>query len=116
MQTDKTTLVFRALSDPIRRAILERIAVKPAHVALLTKQFPVTRPAISKHLRVLKEAGLVRYTEAGKKRLYRMEPAPLRLADEWLEHYRRFWKESLQHLKEHLESTGSSQQKRAKRR
>ena len=112
MQTDSTTLVFRALGDRTRRSILERIAIKPAHVAQLTEQFPVSRPAISKHLRVLRNAGLVTYEEIGKKRMYRLEPAPLSLADHWLKHYRQFWKQSLQGLKKHVESKSGTQRYR----
>lgn len=103
-QTDKTTLVFRALSDPTRRAILERIALRATHVALLSEEFPISRPAISKHLRILRNAGLVQYEEIGKKRIYRMEPRPLRLANQWLDQYRHFWEQSLQNLKKHLET------------
>ena len=112
MQTDSTTLVFRALADPTRRRILQAIADRPAHVAQLTRHFPVSRPAISKHLGVLKNAGLVSFSEQGKKRLYRMEPGPLRLADRWLDHYRRFWEESLQRLKEHMEASSPMTRKR----
>ncbi len=115
MQTDTTTLVFRALADPTRRMILEKIAVRPIHVAKLTQQFPISRPAISKHLGVLKDAGLVSYTEIGKKRMYRMEPARLSLADRWLEHYRHFWEESLRNLKQHVESSSPSGKKRMRK-
>jgi DNA-binding transcriptional ArsR family regulator len=114
MQMDTTTLVFRALADPTRRGILEVIAIKPTHVAQLAERFPMSRPAISKHLGVLKSAGLVRFTEQGKKRLYTMEPAPLKSADLWLEHYRHFWTESLHHLKLHSEGKHASRKKKKK--
>ena len=66
MQTDPTTLVFRALADPTRRRILEAIGSQPSHVAQLAQQFPMSRPAISKHLGVLKNAGLVSFFRTGK--------------------------------------------------
>jgi DNA-binding transcriptional ArsR family regulator len=104
LESDQTTLVFRALADSTRRAILHRIAGRPLHVAQLSDHFPISRPAISKHLNVLKEAGLVSFKEQGKKRIYKVEAAPLRLADEWLEYYRKFWSTSLRNLKAHVEN------------
>ncbi|HSE40677.1 MAG TPA: metalloregulator ArsR/SmtB family transcription factor [Acidobacteriota bacterium] len=104
MKEDVTTQVFRALADPTRRAILQKIASKPLHVAQLKGNFEISRPAISKHLRILKNAGLVTFTEEGKKRMYRLQARPLRYAYNWLDHYRSFWTESLRNLKKHVES------------
>ena len=109
---DTTSLVFHALSDPTRRGILDMIATKRTHVAQIADKFPMSRPAISKHLAVLKNAGLVSFSEEGKKRFYTMEPRPLKSADLWLEHYRHFWTESLHHLKAHAERKHSSKRKK----
>lgn len=98
--------VFQALADPTRRAIVARLARRPRHVADLAGRFPMSRPAISKHLRILKSAGLVGYEEVGKKRFYRLNPRPLARLDSWLERYRNFWDRNLRSLKQHLESGG----------
>src|SRR5271166_3849268 len=104
MKSDPTTQVFQALADPTRRAILARIAQEQVHVAELAGHFPISRPAISKHLRTLKSAGLVVDQESGKKRIYSLNPRPLVFVDLWLDQYRRFWNTSLQNLKKHVES------------
>lgn len=100
-QTD----VFRAIADPTRRAILDRLRAGPAPVNALAADFAQSRPAISKHLRVLRDARLVTEERAGRERLYRLEPQPLQRALGWLEGYRSFWQGSLNQLKRYLEDT-----------
>lgn|SRR5690349_5002680 len=95
--------VFRAIADPTRRAILDRLRVGPAPVNELASDFDQSRPAVSKHLRVLREANLVSEERVGRERLYRIEPAPLRGVVKWMETYRSFWEVSLHNLKRHLE-------------
>lgn len=95
--------VFRAIADPTRRAILDRLRAGPAPVNELASDFEQSRPAISKHLRVLREASLVSEERLGRERLYRIEPAPLRGVVKWMETYRSFWEVSLGNLKRHLE-------------
>lgn len=95
--------VFRAIADPTRRAILDRLRVGPAPVNQLASDFDQSRPAVSKHLRVLREANLVSEERVGRERLYRIEPAPLRGVVKWMETYRSFWEVSLDNLKRHLE-------------
>ena len=95
--------VFRAIADPTRRAILDRLRVGPAPVNQLASDFDQSRPAVSKHLRVLREANLVSEERVGRERLYRIEPAPLRGVVKWMETYRSFWEVSLGNLKRHLE-------------
>lgn len=95
--------VFRAIADPTRRAILDRLRVGPAPVNELASDFDQSRPAVSKHLRVLREANLVSEERVGRERLYRIEPAPLRGVVKWMETYRSFWEVSLGNLKRHLE-------------
>jgi DNA-binding transcriptional ArsR family regulator len=96
--------VFRAIADPARRAILTRLAREGAKPALaLGKGFRASQPALSKHLKVLRDAGLVRTERAGRQRIYELEPEPLRAVDEWIATYRRFWTEKLDALGRHLE-------------
>lgn len=94
---------FRAIADPTRRAILHRLRESPLAVNTLASDFKQSRPAISKHLRVLREASLVSEERAGRQRIYRLEPAPLRGVANWLQAYRDFWEVSLTSLKRHLE-------------
>jgi DNA-binding transcriptional ArsR family regulator len=76
---------FAALGDPTRRAIFERVAAGPAAVGDLAKGLPVSRPAVSQHLRVLKEAGLVRETPDGTRRIYRLDPRGIAAMRDWLD-------------------------------
>jgi DNA-binding transcriptional ArsR family regulator len=96
--------VFRAIADPTRRAILDRLRRGPMPVNELAAAFSQSRPAISKHLRVLREALLVSEERAGRERLYRLEPAQLREIADWILPYRAFWQRSLGNLKDYLES------------
>jgi DNA-binding transcriptional ArsR family regulator len=74
-----------ALADPTRRAIFERLAARPSAVGLLARDFPVSRPAVSQHLRVLREAGLVTETAVGARRIYRLDPRGIAAMRDWLE-------------------------------
>jgi DNA-binding transcriptional ArsR family regulator len=76
---------FAALGDPTRRAIFERVAAQPASVGDLARGLPVSRPAVSQHLRVLKDAGLVRETPEGTRRVYRLDPRGIGAMRDWLE-------------------------------
>ena len=76
---------FAALADPTRRAIFERVAEKPAAVGEIAQGLPVSRPAVSQHLKVLKEAGLVTETAHGTRRIYRIDPRGLAAMREWLD-------------------------------
>jgi len=95
--------VFRAIADPTRRAILDRLRAGPAPVNALAEDFAQTRPAISKHLRVLREAALVTEQRSGRERLYQLEPRRLQPVASWVEGYRGFWLSSLNNLKRYLE-------------
>jgi len=94
---------FAALADPTRRAILARLASGPASVTELGAPFPMSQPAISKHLKVLERAGLISRGRDAQRRPCRLEPAALAQADAWLEGYRRFWEESFARLDALLE-------------
>lgn len=95
--------VFEALSDGTRRRMLELLAVGELTAGELGAEFDVTQPAISRHLRVLREAGLVRYRREAQRRVYRLEPRPLESVDRWLEQYRAYWTRHLDALERHLE-------------
>jgi DNA-binding transcriptional ArsR family regulator len=96
--------VFRAVADPTRRAILDRLRAGPTPVNALAADFQQTRPAISKHLRVLREAALVSEHRVGRERVYQLHPRPLQQVAGWIEGYRSFWLGSLNNLKRHLEN------------
>lgn len=96
--------VYKALADGTRRTILAQLAPGELSVNAIAGRFDVSRPAISKHLRTLREADLVRETRRGKNRYYRLNAEPLREVDEYLELYRSMWLSKLQSLKRRLES------------
>jgi DNA-binding transcriptional ArsR family regulator len=87
-----------ALADPTRRELLAVLARGEAAAGELADRFPVSRPAISRHLRVLREVGLVTARADGKRRLYALDPRPLRELDDWLEPYRDLWAQRLDAL------------------
>jgi DNA-binding transcriptional ArsR family regulator len=87
-----------ALADPVRRQLVELLADGELPAGDLAGRFPVSRPAISRHLRVLREAGLVSVRSDGKRRLYSLDPRPLRQLDDWLEPYRDLWARRLDAL------------------
>ena len=95
--------VFRAIADPTRRAILDRLRAGPANAGALAADFRSSRPAVSKHLRVLREARLVVNTRVGRERVHTVDPLPLQSVAGWLEGYRAFWQSSLARLKRNLE-------------
>lgn len=95
--------VFRAIADPTRRALLDRLRGGAAPVKALASEFSQSRPAISKHLRVLRDARLVREERVGRERVYEMDPMPLQRVAGWVEGYRSFWVTSLNRLKAHVE-------------
>ncbi|MGA7384996.1 MAG: metalloregulator ArsR/SmtB family transcription factor [Methylocella sp.] len=92
--------VFRAIADPTRRAILDRLRDDPAPVNALALEFAQSRPAISKHLRVLRETHVVTEPRVGRERIYRLQPARLQDVAGWIEGYGAFWQRNLKH---HLE-------------
>jgi len=96
--------VFRAIADPTRRGILDRLRAGAAPVNALAIDFHQSRPAISKHLRILKDARLVAETKVGRERLYRLQPVQLQQVASWIEGYRAFWLTNLTQLKQYLES------------
>ena len=94
---------FAALSDPTRRAMVERLARGEATVGTLAEPFDVSLPAISKHLRVLERAGLVAQQKDGRSRRCRLEVGPMKQASDWIAQHVRFWDQQLDALAEYLE-------------
>ena len=95
--------VFEALADSTRRRMLELLAVRERTAGELGAEFAVTQPAVSRHLRVLRDAGLVNYRRDAQRRVYRLEPGPLESLDRWLEQYRAYWTDRLDALERHLQ-------------
>ena len=95
--------VFEVVSEPNRRRILDLLGGRECPVGELVEHLELSQPAVSKHLRILREAGLVDVRGEAQRRLYSVRPEPLRAIDEWLSHYRRMWAVSLDDLERHLE-------------
>jgi DNA-binding transcriptional ArsR family regulator len=95
--------LFRALGDRTRRALLVRLARRPALVTELARPFAMSLPAVSRHIRVLERAGLVRRAVDGRMHRCSLEPAPLASVDAWLRHYRAFWEARLDALARYVE-------------
>jgi DNA-binding transcriptional ArsR family regulator len=104
LTTDQLSTTFAALADPTRRAILSRLAEGEASVTELAKPFDLSLPGISKHLKVLQHAGLVRQSRKAQWRPCRLDGARLKEASDWVGEYRRFWDESFDRLDEYLAS------------
>jgi DNA-binding transcriptional ArsR family regulator len=100
--TDQLSVIFGALADPTRRAILARLADGDATVTELAEPFSISLPAISRHLKVLENAGLISRSRSGQWRSSTLEAAPLREATAWMEQYRQFWDASFDRLDAHL--------------
>src|SRR5690349_9966894 len=96
--------VFHAVADATRRAILDHLRGGERPVNEIAREFPMSRPAISKHLNVLHAANLLTLRREGRLNLYKLNPAPLRAMDRWLNDYRQFWSVNLTNLKRHVES------------
>jgi DNA-binding transcriptional ArsR family regulator len=109
-----------ALADPTRLAVLDLLRRGPQPAGQIAASFPISRPAISKHLRQLREARLVVESRSGRHRVYRLNAAPLKAANAWLERYRQFWQMDLGNLKsfveqEYARESGALSRKRPKK-
>ncbi len=100
--TPDLNITFAALADPTRRAILARLAAGETSVTELAEPFAMSLPAISKHLKVLERAGLIKRGREAQWRPCRLQAGPLKEASDWLEHYREFWEQSFDRLEEYL--------------
>jgi DNA-binding transcriptional ArsR family regulator len=102
VQTPAHLEVFQAIADPTRRALLDLLREGERPVKSLVERFPISQPAISQHLRVLRQARLVSERRAGRQRFYRLEGEALAQVADWLAHYEEFWKARLAALGRHL--------------
>jgi DNA-binding transcriptional ArsR family regulator len=119
MDAHRLDATFFALADPTRRAILGRLASGEASVAELTEPFGISQPAISRHLKVLEKAGLIRRSRDAQRRPCRLEPKAMMEANAWIEHYRELWERAYQRLDvllaDEMKATGASSKLRARR-
>ena len=95
--------VFEVIAEPNRRAILSLLASSEQSVGEIERQLHMPQPTVSKHLRVLRDAGFVESTVDAQRRLYRLKPEPLREIDTWLAQFRRFWSAHVDALERHLD-------------
>lgn len=98
--------VFEAISHPARRRMLDLLAAGDRHVNAIAANFEMSRPAVSQHLRVLRDAGLVTEQRHGRERRYRLAPEPLAPVRDWISHFERFWDDHFSLLARHLEQGG----------
>ncbi len=111
-QTNTLDRTFAALADPTRRRILADLAHGDQCVTRLARPYKMSLPAISKHLRVLEKAGLLRRRRYGRVHEMRLEAEPLKQAAKWVEEYRKFWEGSLDRLAAYLEKTNETRKRR----
>ncbi len=104
---DHLSAAFQALADPTRRAILERLADGPAPAGELGDGFDISGPAISRHLKVLEDAGMIRREKKAQQRICHLDPAALKRASDWVDRYRQFWDEKLDALEAFLKTSPS---------
>lgn len=114
-QANRLNSTFAALADPTRRAILARLSTGEASVQDLAKPFKMTLPAVSKHLKVLEKARLIRRTRSAQWRPCYLEAAPLKEAADWVDQYRKFWEESFDRLDAYLQELQASAEKPKKK-
>jgi DNA-binding transcriptional ArsR family regulator len=108
-------ITFQALADPTRRAVLDLLRQGSQPAGQIASAFPVSRPAISKHLRLLRRAHLVREHREGRHRVYQLNPEPLRTVDSWIKQYRVFWAASLNNLKTFVEAEHGREREAARK-
>src|ERR1700689_2968192 len=115
MQTDHLSNTFAALADPTRRAILARLSSGEASVTELAEPLEKSMPAIANHLKVMQTAGLIARGREAQWRPCRLEAGPLKDAAHWIEHYRRFWEQTVDRLDEYLRELKSKEKKQRKK-
>jgi len=108
----RTESAFGAIADPTRRAILDLVRSRELSAGDIARRFPVSRPAIAKHVRVLRQAGLLRERREATQRFYSLDPAALQSVDQWLAPYRMFWAARLMDLKRVVEDDAKRKSKR----
>ena len=116
MSDDRLSATFAALADPTRRAILARLASGESTVTALAEPFAMSLPAVTKHLKVLENAGLITRGREAQYRPCRLEPKSLKAATDWLEQYRQLWEERLDGLERYLRELQAKEKKRGRRK
>lgn len=106
MHSTELDSVFRALSDPTRRGMLEQLSRGEANVGALAKPHAMSQPAISKHLRVLEQAGLITRTRRGREQFVRVNPQPMDGANAWIERYAAYWRQRFDDVEVYLRKEG----------
>jgi len=106
--------VFEIIAEPNRRAILTLLVASQQSVGEIERHLHMSQPTVSKHLRVLREAGFVESTVDAQRRLYRLKPEPFQAVDDWLAQFRRFWSAHLDALERHLDRMDQSTPKKMK--
>ncbi|MGH7628380.1 MAG: ArsR/SmtB family transcription factor [Gemmatimonadales bacterium] len=96
--------VFRAVADPVRRRILDQLQARALPVHAIAARFPISRPAVSRHLRILRSARLVRQRRSGREQVYEIDPTPLTAIDGWLDRHRAALRAALHRLQAHVEA------------
>lgn len=116
--TDQLSQTFAALADPTRRAMLAHLSNGESNVSDLAKPFlkEMSLPAVTKHLKVLEKAGLITKTREAQYRPCKINGAPLKNANDWMEKYRQFWEESFDRLEEYLKSVTAKENKKGKKK
>ena len=97
-------LVFRAIADPTRRSIMTMLSAGERSLNDITAEFDMTRPAVTKHLNILREGGLIRVRKQGRERLHRLQPEALKTVSDWVSFFDQFWDEKLTNLKQAVEA------------
>jgi len=103
---DKITLLFKAIADPTRREIFHALVVAASALSItqISTQFVMSRQGVTKHIKTLEEAGLIRIDTKGRERFCYAQPKPLKEVNEWLQFYEKFWDDSLQNLSHYLDN------------
>ncbi len=112
---DKLSTVLLAIGDPTRRAILEKISRGEPSVLEIAESFPISLPAISKHLKVLERAGLILRKKEGRVNRFKLIARPMKDASEWIKNYDRFWQVQLGSLEAYLEEAGREEKSHGKK-
>jgi DNA-binding transcriptional ArsR family regulator len=114
--TNPREATFSALADSTRRAVLDLLRRGSRPAGQIARAFPISRPAISKHLQLLRRARLVRERRQGRLRVYELDARPLKAIDSWLGGYRMFWQSNLTSLKHYIETEGPKEQTRPRKK
>ena len=116
MTSDRLSATFAALADPTRRGILARLASGAASVSEIAQPFDISLPAVSRHLKVLADAGLIERSREAQWRPCKLKADPLKDVADWVEHYRRFWEESFDRLDAYLTALQKKEKKHVRHR